>query len=401
MSDVPAAQERDAWLSRVATSLDLPEPMTAEVLEELAGHLDDAAGAYRDAGLDTVDADRRAIRSMGDPAVLGRDLGNARRRGRYLLAAVGGAVRATITFGVWAWLALWIGAAAVGLIGMLIASSLLHAVGSSTSSYFGGPVGNLATVVIATGWFAWLGRVLPARVAKSARRSVLGVRVAVGVVGMVAGSLVLWQSVSMPMDGVLAVGLPLGPVAFLVAALRAPADPSLRLLSRPLVFLGAVAAAVTATVVLALATVTPSELHGWEANTAGIGKTPEDVAVFAGHTWDVNSWSDTTTLTFPDDTMAAAAAAQFPVVRAEVWPTTIVDGLVHFGPAPVFAREVPLTTATQVDWTLPVYRTPMMVSVFIVAAARDGTRVVLDGRIAEGTTPVWRGTLADWWLSSR
>jgi hypothetical protein len=62
---VPEPLDRDAWLARVATSLDLPGPMAADVVEELAGHLDDASAAWRDAGLDPVDADRRAVRSLG------------------------------------------------------------------------------------------------------------------------------------------------------------------------------------------------------------------------------------------------------------------------------------------------------------------------------------------------
>jgi hypothetical protein len=162
-----------------------------------------------------------------------------------------------------------------------------------------------------------------------------------------------------------------------------------------------VVAAVAATVALALATVTPSVHHGWEANTAVIGKTPEDVPLLATQRWDYNGWPDTATLVFSDDATAAAIAAQFPVIRAEVWPTTIVDEVVHFGSGPVSTQDMPLTTATQVDWTLPVYRTPITVSIFIVAVGRDGTRVVLESLIAQETTPVWRGTLADWWLSSR
>ena len=401
MPEMPQPLDRDAWLARVATSLDLPEPITSDVLEELAGHLDDAAGAYRDAGLDPADADRRAIRAMGDPAALGRDLGKARRRGRFLLAAAGGAVRATITFGIWSWFVLWLAAASVGLLGMLIASAIIHAMGSSTSSYFGGPLGSLATVVISAIWFAWLGRVLPARVARSARRSVRGVRGAVAVGGLLVGSLILWRTVNVTMDDVLAIGLPLGPIAFLFAALRAPGDPSLRLLSRPLVFGALILAGVVATVALALATVTPSEAHGWEADTASIGLAPEDVPVLAAQPWDYSGWHDTVTLTFRDDATAAAIAAQFPIVRAEVWPTTIVDEVVHFGSAPVFTEDQPLMTATQVDWTLPVYRTPITVSVFIVAVGEDGTRVVLESLIATETTPVWRGTLADWWLGPR
>src|SRR5512146_676906 len=67
---VPETGERDRFLSEVAARLDLPEPIARDALEELAGHLDDAAAALRAAGYAPDDANRRAVRELGDPRQL-------------------------------------------------------------------------------------------------------------------------------------------------------------------------------------------------------------------------------------------------------------------------------------------------------------------------------------------
>jgi len=108
------------------------------------------------------------------------------------------------------------------------ASSLLHLFGRSTSSYFGGPLGSLVTVTAVASGFAYIGWILPTRIAGPAVRSVRGVRRPVAMLGLVIGSVLVWSLVSVAMDPVLAVGLPLGPVAFALASLRAPRRPTFR-----------------------------------------------------------------------------------------------------------------------------------------------------------------------------
>jgi hypothetical protein len=410
---VPEPTDRDAWLARVAASLDLPDSMAADVLEELAGHLDDASAAWRDAGIDPVDADRRAVRGLGDPGALGRDLGRARRRGRFLLAAVGGAVRGTVVFGIWAWLVLWLVTALIGVLGMTIASTILHAAGSSTSSYFGGPGGSLVTVGITLAWFAWLGRILPARVATSTRRSVRGVRVALGAAGLVVGTVALWSFVGTDMDPILAVGLPLGPVAFLVAAVRAPDDPSLRLGSRPAVTLALGALALVIAVVGALATTTPSQDGGWEADLSALGADPGSYPIFAATDYSMG-WGgsylasvgdgrraalvERASLTIGDEAQAAAFARQFPVLQVELRTASVVDGHLLIGATPLAVASSPMSAQTEVQLDLPVLRTPLDVTTLTVAIAPDGTRVIIGGPDGPFSTPRWHGTLAAWWF---
>ena len=116
----------------------------------------------------------------------------------------------------------------ISVVAIPLAAAVIHAQGRSASSYFGGPLGSLATVVAALAAAAYLGWILPAQVARPAIRSVRAVRRIVAVVGFVGGSTVLWLLLQVALDPVLAAGLPLVPVAFALAALRAPEGPGFR-----------------------------------------------------------------------------------------------------------------------------------------------------------------------------
>ncbi len=410
----PQPPERDAWLASVAHSLDLPPSMAGEVLEELGDHLDDASAGYLEAGLEPVDAERRAVRGFGDPSALGRDLGNARRHGRYLLAAVGGGIRSLVTFGIWAYLVLWLTAGVFALISVFVASTVLHALGGSTSSYFGGPLGRLGSVVISAAWFAWLGWVLPSRVAPLAHRSVRGVRRAVAIAGLVLGTWVVWVLVSTNLDPVLAVGLPLGPVVFALAAVRAGEDPSLLAGRRP-VPVAILALMVLAVVVgAALATVTPSSHDGWEADMSVLGASPDAYPVVASTDYSM-SWGPVGSSTsgeytggigVGDPAQSAAFARQFPLLKLEIWPTTLRDGRLLFGAAPLAvgsARTDSLVADSQaeVQVAAPVYRTQVAITSVLIAVTPEGRRVVLGGPDGLYMTPAWNGTLLDWWFGSR
>jgi hypothetical protein len=390
--------------------------MAVDVLEELSGHLDDAADTYRDAGLDPADADRRAIRAMGDPTILGRDLGKARRRGRFLLAAVGGAVRATITFGIWAWLVLGLVWAGLAVVGTILAVIVQHALGLAGSSLFDWrQLGSLGTVALAVAWFAWLGRVLPGRVAKSARRSVPGVRVGTGVIGFVLGSAFLWFLAPFELDAVLALGLPLAPAAFLVAALRAPGDPSIHVWRRRGASAAIAGLAVVVATIAALTSASASQGGGWEADLSVVGGDPAQYPVFTATDYSVNlapagftsfsggkrnTTAEEAMLTIADETEATALAREFPMIALEIRPARTVGGQLVIG-APIAVATSPTSAQTQIEVAVPVYRTRVDVIAVVVAIASDGTRVnigMLDGPFSTST---WRGTLADWWLSSR
>jgi len=218
---VPDPGERNAFLASVRSRLDLPDAIARDVLEELAGHLEDAAAELRAAGLSADDAERRAIGRLGDARALGTELARARRGRRQLLAAVGGGIRAVLAEGIRTWIFLAVLASLTAILALPAASIVRLLLGlRSTSSMLVGMPGSLATAGVVVGGFAYLGWILPARFAGPAVRSVRGVRRAVALVGLAVGSAILWFLVPVAMDPVLVVGLPLGPVAFALTGRR-------------------------------------------------------------------------------------------------------------------------------------------------------------------------------------
>lgn len=84
--------DRDAFLRRVDERLPFVAEQRADVLEELRGHLDESVADLVDGGWDPVAAEEEALRRIGDPDDLAREIGRAQQTRRRLLAATGGAV---------------------------------------------------------------------------------------------------------------------------------------------------------------------------------------------------------------------------------------------------------------------------------------------------------------------
>src|SRR5450756_1875947 len=199
----------------------------------------------------------------------GRSTPRARRGRRQLLAAVGGGIRAVLAEGIRTWIFLAVIASLTAILALPAASIVRLLLGlRSTSSMLVGMPGSLATAGVVVGGFAYLGWVLPARIAGPAVRSVFGVRRGVALIGLALGSAVLWFLVSVAMDPVLAVGLPLGPVAFALAAFRAPERPTFRVGFVPAVI--GVAVLFLPMTLLALATATDPHSDNWMADTSPI-----------------------------------------------------------------------------------------------------------------------------------
>jgi hypothetical protein len=394
---VPEARDREAFLAQVAADLDLPEPLARDVLEELAGHLDEAAADLQAQGIEAADADRRAFRSLGDPRVLGRGLASAHHGRRQLLAAAGGGVRAILVEGIRTYLFLGLTFALAAAFAIPIASSILHLAGTSTSSYYGGPLGSCVTVFAVLGGSAYLGWVLPARIAAPAVRSVHGVRGAVAAIGFGIGSVVVWLLLPLTLDPVLAAGLPLAPVAFAVAALRAPEPPTFRVGYIPAVLFGA--ALILPMTLVALATTTPSGQGGWEADSSAVGEAPstDSLETAATPSWSMGASGDLeVTLDFGD--AAPVLMARYPTLAVETWPAVDADGRILLGAAPLVALRVPTQPSTIVALTLPHLRDSVTTATFVVGITPDGRRVVLAEDFSLYPTPAWKGTVADWWL---
>ncbi len=361
------------------------------------GHLDDAAAELRAAGLSAEDADRRAIGRLGDPGTLGADLGRARRGRRHVLAAVGGGIRTVLAEGIRTWIFLAFLAGLTALLAFPLASLALHALDRTTSGFLVGPAGSVLTVLAVAGGFAYLGWILPARVARPAMRSVRGVRRAVATIGFALGSGVVWFLVPVVMDPVLALGLPLGPVAFSIAALRAPEQPTFRVGIVP-AFVGAAVLFLPVTL-LAIATATGPRPDGWMADTSPIGRAPaatdvESTAI--GIEWSA-PFGAPGQVTVDTGSSTEIIAARLPTLRVEVWPARIEAGQMRFGSAPLVAASAPTEIRTTLRWAVPTLRDPVTTVTFVVGIAPDGSRVVLGSDLDLRRTPPWTGTLAAWW----
>ena len=396
---MPDTLDRDAFLADVRTRLDLPDEIAHDVLEELAGHIEDAAAELRAAGLSSEDAERRAIGRLGEARALGSDLGRARRGRRRLLAALGGGVQALIVEGIRTWLFLGLTFFLAEMLAMPAASTLLHLIGRSTSSYFGGPLGSLVTVAAVSGGFAYVGWVLPARVAGPAMRSVRGVRRPVAALGLAVGSVIVWCVVSVAMDPVLAVGLPIGPAAFAFAALRAPRHPTFRVGVVP-ALVGAAVLFIPMTLI-ALATTTDSSRGGWTADTSSIGAEPAVGSVESTLSVD---WGfpgvEPGGVTVESGPAGAALAARLGTLQLEIWPAQVVDGVVHFGSGPLVTQSASTEPVTTFQYSLPRLRDPVTTAAFVIGIDADGRRVVLGTNLDLARTPPWTGTLLGWWTGS-
>jgi hypothetical protein len=395
VADRPSASMRDAFLASVSAHLDLPRDAVPGVLEELADHLADATDELIGQGVAADDAERRAIGRFGDPRALGGELSRARHTRRQVWAAVGGGIRGLVVEGV----RTWIFAAMLVVVAFLLASPLfsfvLHAQGRSSGySTLIGSSGSLLTSLLGLISAGYLGWVLPTRVARSAGRSVRGVRRAVAAVGLVGGSAFLWLVPQMDLDPVLAVGLAITPLAFALAAFRAPERPTVRVGIVP-ALVGGVLLCLPMTA-LAVATATDSGQGGWMADTSPIGADRSTNAASVSVNWST-SWASergAVTVSFPD----AAAAAEFAKIRVEAWPTQVRDGVMEFGRAPLIVAAAAVSGLdTTVSYRLPALRDPVTTTTFLVGVRTDGSRIVFDEDLSLTSTPPWRGTLFDWW----
>lgn len=402
----PVAVGRDEYLARVASAMDLPPELAAEPLEEIAGHLDDATAGLRAAGVDAADAERRAAARLGEPETLGREIGEARRGGRHLLAAVGGAVWGLFVDGIRAYLMIALAGVIAAPFAVPLAVAILNATGRGGSSFLAGPSGSLLSVVLVLVGGAAVAWTLPMRVAPHARRSVAGVRRGVAVGALLGGSVVLWAVPSFTLDPVLAVGYPLVPVVMALVAWRAPERPTFRIGLMPALIGGLVLIPVI--VLGALLSAGPSsEDQSWEADLAPFGVQPEAIGVSVdGIQPSLQVIGALGGRPADASIVLGDAAGRVHDLRVEVWPAAVRDGRLVFGPAPlvvapvVMPPEEAVTSDTMLaaSWQVPALRDPVATTTFLLGTAPDGRGVLLAEDLWMRETPVWRGTLLDWWF---
>jgi hypothetical protein len=204
----------------------------------------------------------------------------------------------------------------------------------------------------------------------------------------------------MNLDPVLAVGLPFAPIAFLAGSRRPVIGPSMFPPTTLRQRLAIALAVVVSCGALAVATATSAPGNGgWEADLAAFHVASEPTGL-DGVDYELSVTATSAELLL-DETTAQAFLARYPTISLEVWPSTVVDGHLMVAPAPIATATASTASSTQVSLEMPVYRTPMTVSVIFVGVAADGTRVALSGPDGPRQTPAWHGTLFDWWFGPR
>lgn len=407
---MPEPLDREAFLRAVAEAVDLQPGEVAEVREEINGHLSDAAAGWREAGLDADDAERRAIASLGDPAELGRELGEARHTRRRLLAAVGGAALSVFGFGLASLVLMWLLALGVIACSILALMTLQQVTGISVTQWLTGPAASVGSVVVGGLWFAWMGWVLPARVARRFGRSVRGVRLGVGLAGLVVGSVLLWCLLSADLDWVLAIGLPLGPVAFLLGAFRSSEGLDALPRTTPRLRLGLFSFAVVSTLALgSISALMAEPPQSWVSNTDSLGHAWNSDPVLGAADGVVIDLGDGplggrqrfASFALPERVSLAEFTNRFAAFELDVWPVSFAGREMQYGAVPLAARSVPASSEMTIrDLDVPALRTPVLVETVAVLVARDGTRILL-GEFGPNKTPAWHGTLLDWWVAGR
>jgi hypothetical protein len=130
---MPDTFSRRSFLAEVGTHLGLDPDAEADVLDELAAHLDDSMSFHEAEGLQRRAAEQEAVRRLGDPIKLARQIRKAHQTRRRLLAAIGGGVLGAAdgaVRGMVPAIGVWIGAS---LLGMIMASLLAALIGRHLS----------------------------------------------------------------------------------------------------------------------------------------------------------------------------------------------------------------------------------------------------------------------------
>lgn len=221
----------DGYLDALAAALELPSDERVEVRDEIGAHLLDLRSELIEAGMTGETAGQEALRRLGPPDVLGREMTRARQTRRALLAAVGGGTWAA-TGAAFRGLILGIaGVTVVAVAGMLVMAVATRLFGDGTWTI--GDAGWYTVLAVAAFWVsAWLaGRTLVSVAARRSHRPAERIRAWAAVIG---GTFVAWLALvwfTAPQNLFSVIALALVPAVFIAAALTGsdrPIEPSRR-----------------------------------------------------------------------------------------------------------------------------------------------------------------------------
>ncbi len=384
MADLP---DRAAWLAAVARCLDAMPDTEAEVLEELAAHLDDRVAEAVAVGLEPAEAERRARNRLGDPASLGRSIRKAKRSRKSALALVGGSAVAlgagTAIGAVAGFIALYLAWTAASVADFAIA----HGSGWSPPAVYAA----LAAVAVGLSLAA---RVVPGFVAAQVRWPFSTVRRVGAALILVPGLAIALLLPNQDLDGWLALLYPAIPVAAAIIALTAPRTGA-RGAWKP-----AAAIVLGSIVLMPIAWPYPADrpLGVPAANLATIGQVADfgeglspPAGVSAGESLDaqgqrvfeqsfsdLHGWHD-----FTD----------------ELWPLERAAGGWRFAATPMLT--VPYDAAglsIRARYEDPRPRVPVWYVRLQRATSAGGVRMIFPDAFQADRTRPWNGSVLEWWL---
>ena len=395
-----------AYLDALTASLDLPGDERVEVRDEIGTHLHDLRSELVEAGLTDEAGAEEAVRRLGPPDVLGREMTRARQTRRALLAAVGGATWAATGA---AFRGLILGLATVTVVvvaGMLVTAVATRLFGDGTWTI--GDAGWYTVLPVAALWVAaWsAGRTLVAVAARRSHRPAARVRPWAAAIG---GTSTAWLALvwfTAPQNLFSVIALALVPAVFVAAALTG----SDRAIERPgrarLASLALGATVVIAIPVLAWVAATPVQTQ-LSAVEDGPYATIEDLLHATGFDLPgrfvpdlpglgaTNMQVDHGLVTASIDGVAAVTA-RWHDLRLEAWRATQSGGQIDrasslpFAMAPLTVQSERLVGEVRVDRTRDVSQWELVAT----GVAADGGRDLI--ATIGGMNSTFTGSAWDW-----
>ena len=396
----------DAYLDALAAALDLPSQERLEVRDEIGAHLLDLRSELAEAGLTDEMAGEEALRRLGPPDLLGRELTRARQTHRALLAAVGGATWAA-TGAAFRGLILGIAGvtvvAVVGMLGMAVATRLF-----GNGTWMIGDAGWYTVLPVAALWVAaWFaGRVFVSVAARGSHRPAAQVRPWAAALGgtLIAWLALVWLTAAQNLFSVIA--LALVPAVFIAATLTGtdrPIERSGRARGASLALLATVAIAVPLLVWIA---VTPVQTQ-LSAVGSGPYASMQDLLQATGfdlpgryvadppQLGTMNMQVDRGLVTGSIEGVSAVTA-RWHDLRLEAWRATQEGGEIDkafttpFAAAPMTIQSDGLVGAVRVDRTRDVSQWVLVVT----GVAADGGRDLI--ATLGGMNSTFTGSAWDW-----
>jgi hypothetical protein len=388
---------RSRYLAELDAVLPMPIERRAEIVEEIATHLDDAVAERVERGVDPDRAEADAQARFGSPVDLARSLARPEQTPWRVLAGVGAAVRSGIGY----WIYGYLFGSLVIFLGALALAMLVQTAGSVFGTGWNLMTSdqgwNTMLTAFAIGFGCYFaGRVLPDRLATRSRRLAVDVRpwILVAAVPLVAAMTVF--VLESPQNPASVVALTLAPLALVLGAYRPDLLPGRIRLGLVVILTGFAFVAILS-IGMAARSVSggegPAQVD--EPVDRGLGMVgPEwsSPATFDGSSWELVEG----TMRWHGELADGVSLAGFHDLRLEAWRS--VDHGYVLDPA----YDRPFATATVTgdgrSYTADIVTTdePGVTAWTLVLTGvdRNGTRYVIDA--SGGGSSTFTGSAWDW-----